>query len=229
MRNELHFAMASCAFTACTAQVRRGAYRRSPWAANYQRITECSALNPVVCCADVQMSLSAPSAASMCRLPTDVLSSCILPLLDVKSLLHVAHCSRLLLSAADCPAAWSPSLVSVNLNHPHSSEMLQSLALRRANLSVRDTGFLPRSVVVRRLRALPSACKLVSLDSSGPIDWAQIAAHPAAQHLRSLTLSGCIETCTTDLRALAALPRLATLRVDWRVTVSADFASASAI
>ena len=137
------------------------------------RLASNFALNPAhrisQCVSRMQISSFPPSAASLCRIPTDVLSSCVLPLLDVTSLVRVARCSRLLLSAADCAAAWSHSLLAVSLDHLVSQEVLRSLVLRRARLSLRDDGSDIRSLSVQRLFALPPGCQLVSLDiSTGP-------------------------------------------------------------
>lgn len=126
----------------------------------------------------VQMSSSSPFATSLCHVPDAVLSSCVLPLLDTKSLLHHARCCHLFLAAGS--AAWAHSLVAVSLDDLASASMLRSLPLRRADLSVRDDGVQCRSVVVQRLVALPNACKLVSLRIGGvrgdPLDWARIIA-----------------------------------------------------
>ena len=170
--------------------------------------------------------------SSLCRLPDAVLSSCILPLLDVTSLLRVARCSHLLLSAADSNAAWAHSSLDVSLNHLSDASVLRSLALRRANLAVREGGFLRRSIVVRKLQTLPPACKLVSFQTAGvrtdALHWAQIVAHPAFQHLRSLTLTNHVEVDAAHLRALAALPRLTELCVSGRVVAPAAFTAFAA-
>ena len=184
-----------------------------------------------MCPAGVQMSLSSPSAASLCCLPSDVLSSCILPLLDAQSLLRFARCSHLCLSAADCAAAWVHSWMTGSIDRLTDADALRSLALRRARLSLDDGGWDRRSEVAQRLLSLPPTCKLMSLEIAGVrhdrLDWL-IVAHPAMQHMQSLTLTGIIDIGAAHIRAVAGLPRLASLRVQGTVVAPGEFAAFAA-
>ena len=99
------------------------------------------------------------------------------------------------------------------------------------HLSLREGGFENRFLLVARLSALPPRCKLVSLaiyGPDGPLDWSRILARPCIQHLQSLTLTGRIDIGADHVRALAALPRLATLRVEGTAVAPADFAAFAA-
>ena len=130
-------------------------------------------------------------------------------------------------------APWVHSLLTVSVDHLATDEVLRSLSMRRAHLWLREFGSLRRSMVVRRLLSLPPACKLVSLDIGGgvwddPLDWSQVVSCPCIQQLRSLTLAGLIQINTAGLRTLAALPRLASLRVFGRVLVPEGFAAFAA-